>query len=38
MKNPWDIEDNNENSNNFDKETQKKLQEEFFKKICIYAY
>ena len=33
MKNPWDIEDNNENSNNFDKETQKKLQEEFFKKI-----
>ena len=33
MKNPWDVEDNNENSSNLNKETQKKLQEEFLKKI-----
>lgn len=33
MKNPWDIEDSNENSNNLNNEAQKKLQEEFLKKI-----
>ena len=41
MKNPWDVEDNNENSSNLNKETQKKLQEEFLKKIfemILYSF